>query len=392
MNIQISALSKLLLILCATVIPMYFTDLRILIFNIILRPADLMSIGIICLFCVCVKFNKLQFFTTKGYGVLIVFVTYSFLNSFTNSGLFIAIHSTIQWVLIFVTLAIVYCLSTVYPQEFRKYFFGSLLTISIFVVLFHFSIGKFYQYKSLGDAKYIFALTCVVLLIYSYHFKDKSYLPALCILYPFLILSLERKGILGFHVVLIFILFFLCHILFKIILSVLFVITILALLFKPLSFDFDTFYIFKYNSYEMLYLDEVNAPWISNLHRQSLLENGWDIFLNNPLFGTGAKSLTRHMELYYSNPDLAMYTHNVFLDLLIEQGLVGMFLLLLPYFIYMFTTEQRTKKSIISFVAFCLYSIIMLLFMSAGTPSILIFFLPLFSGFIIKNKSYINIG
>lgn len=371
---------------------MYFTDLRFLVFGIILRLADLISLGIIFLFIICVRFNKLKLFVPKGYRLLMIFVTYSFLNAYANSGIFIAVHSTFQWTLVLVTLAIVYSLSIVYPEEFRKFFFGSLLTISIFVVVYHFSIGKFFQYKSLGDAKYILALTGVMLLIYSYHFKDKSYVLALCILYPFIILSLERKGILVFHVILIYILFFSVFIFFKILFAVLFVTIISILVFDPLSLDVDKFVLFQYNSYEILYLDEVNAPWISNLHRQSLLQNGWEIFMNNPLFGTGAKSLTQHMEFYYSNPDLAMYTHNVFLDLLIEQGLVGMFLLLLPYILYMFTSQKKSKKSIISFVAFCLYSIIMLLFMSAGTPSMLIFFLPIFSGFIIRNKSNTNFG
>jgi hypothetical protein len=385
-QIQLKSVSSILLLLSAMLIPMYFTDFRMHVGSLILRLADVMSLTIIVLFIVCKRLVVVQLYLPKGYAFLSLFVAYCFINGIWHSGLFKATVATFQWFMILSTLAIVYSQFVMHPKKFTSLFFKTLFAICLFVVLYHFSIGKFIHYKSLGDAKYVLALTGSLILTYTYYYQDKRYILPLGILYPFILFSLERKGILVFHLVLIFY----CCLIFKplfrwAVLTVCFSLLVVLLL-NPLWVDFSDFSIFEYSHYEMLHLDEEKAKWVSNYARQSLLTNGWDIFINNVWFGVGPKMLTYSMVDYYTHPGLALYTHNVFLDTLIEQGIIGLCLLFLPYFVYLMSNnlQHRGKKG--AFIGLAIYSLVMLFFMSGGAPSMVLFYLPLFSGFIlIKN-------
>ena len=382
MQIRLSSISNLLLILSAMLVPMYFSNFRLALGGLILRPADVMSFAIIVLFFFCYRKGAAKLYLPKGYAVLLIFLIYCFLNALSQSGLFKAIVATVQWFLILSTLSIVYSHSISQPRKFTVIFVNTFLAICVYVVLYHFSIGKFMHYKSLGDAKYALALTGVLILTYTYYFQDKRYLLALCILYPFIILSLERKGILSFHVVLFIYMCFSLKSLARIALLGAFALLVILMLNNPDILNYSSFHFFEYNEYEMIKLDEEQARWISNLHRQSLLENGWDIFKSNWVFGVGAKMLPFSMLDYYHNSELALYTHNVFLDTLIEQGVTGLLLLFSPYFIYIFSGKVKLGREAVCFVSLCLYSAIMLFFMSGGAPSMVLLYLPLFAGFL----------
>jgi len=386
-QIRVNTITTFLLLLSAMLVPMYFTDFRLHFAGLIIRLADIMSLTIIGLFILCYQQGKVKLFLPKGFTFLVVFLIYCLLNGLWHSGVFKALVATFQWFVILSTLAIVYSHSLMHPKQFTSIFIKTLLGICVIVVLYHFSIGKFMHYKDLGDAKYVLALTGALILSYSYYYQDKRYLLALCILYPFIILSLERKGILAFHVVLFVYLCFSMKALARIGVLVLFSAFLFFILNNPSILDFSNFQVFEYNEYEMLGLDEARALWSSNLHRQSLIENGWDIFKANWLFGVGPKMLPESMVNYYYNQWLALYTHNVFLDTLIEQGVVGLSLLLSPYFIYIASGKVKLGKEAVCFVSLCLYSGTMLFFMSGGAPSMVLFYLPLFSGFILNKKS-----
>jgi hypothetical protein len=389
-QIQLKSISSILLLLSAILVPMYFTDFRMHVGGLILRLADVMSLTIILLFIICKRFAVVQLYLPKGYAFLLLFVTYCFINGICQSGLLYTISETLQWLLMLSTLAIVYSQFVAHPKQFTSLFFKTLLVICLFIVLYHFSIGKFTHYKSLGDAKYVLALTGVLMLTYTYYYQDKRYLLPLCILYPFIHFSLERKGILAFHLVL----FFYCCLSFKSLIrwGILFACFALFifLLINPLLIDFSDFKIFEYSSYEMVHLDEEKAKWISNYHRQHLLESGWNIFINNVWFGVGPKMLTYSMLDYYTNSGLAIYTHNVFLDTLIEQGSIGLILLLLPYLVYLLTSKLNGRGEKEAFIGLTVYSLVMLFFMSGGAPSMVLLYLPLFSGFVLieKEKHY----
>jgi hypothetical protein len=353
----------------------------------ILRLADIMGFSIIILFFICKRYNVAQIYSPVGFFFLSLFFLYCFLNTLWHAGLTKAVVATFQWTMIWVILIIAYSHSVMKKEEFIKIFFRTLFIICASVVIYHFYHGQFFRYKLLGDAKYIFGLTGVLVLSHFFFFRDRKYLLGLFILYPFLLFSLERKGILAFHIVLFI---YVCYS-FRMFLSysVVIILSILTatIFIYPEIYSFLDLSIFDYTYYEMLSLDEEKALWISNYHRQSLILNGWDIFTQNPIFGVGAKMLTFSMLDYYINPSLALYTHNVFLDTLIEQGIVGLILLLSPYFIFFMATEFKSSQQIICFVALCAYSLIMLMFMAAGSPSIIIFYFPLIFSFVFSYTS-----
>ena len=388
MKISVNALATFLLVLSAMLVPMYFTDFRLHFAGLIIRLADIMSLMILGLFVICYLKGKVELLLPKGFIFLVIFLTYCLLNGLWHSGVFKGLVATFQWVIILSTLAIVYSHSIVHSQKFTSIFLKTLLSICVVVVLYHFSEGKLMHYKDLGDAKYVLALTGVLLLSYSYYYQDKRYLLPLLILYPFILLSLERKGILAFHIVLFVYLCFSMKLLARVGLLTVFGLSLIFILVNPSALDLSNFHVFEYNEYEMLGLDEEQALWVSNLHRQSLLENGWDIFTSNWVFGVGPKMLPNSMLDYYYNPGLALYTHNVFLDTLIEQGTIGLLLLFSPYFIYIFSGAVRLGRGGVCFISLCMYSGTMLFFMSGGAPSMVLFYLPLFSGFLLNNKQH----
>lgn len=389
MKVSSKNLSTTLLVLSAMLVPMYFTDLRLSVGGVIIRFSDIMSLGIIALFSVCYRNGWVHLYLPKGFFLISFFLIYCFTNALLQAGFFKSLVATFQWLLILSTLVVVYTHSVMYPDKFARYFYFTLLFICCFVVFYHFSIGKFYHYKNLGDSKYVLSLTGVLILSYVYFYQDKRYLFVLFILYPFILLSLERKGILAFHVVLFL---YICASYKKVLqLScvILFFSVLLMLFISPELFEMSSIKIFEYSEYEMLALDEEQALWVSNLHRQSLIENGWDIFNNNYVFGIGPKMLPDYMAEYYFNPQLGLYTHNVFLDSLVEQGIVGLFLLLIPYVFFIIKTKFNSLRQLFCFFILSIYSVIMLMFMSGGAPSMILMFFPLLTSYLFSESSHL---
>ena len=361
MQIKLQIIERLLLVLAATVIPLYFTDLRLSLPGVIIRLADISSITIICLYFILARHRRIVWCVPHGYQMVFVFIGYCLLLGILKSSLKDAIVESVQWVLLLVVIGIVYG----------------------------------HHYKDLGDAKYILALTGVVLVSYTYFFNNKKYILPLIILYPLILLSLERKGILAFHIVSLIYLMMAYRYAIKWLLTLAFFIGVFLLLLAPNIVDLSGFSFFNYNDVEIYYLDEDAALWVSNLHRQSLVTFGWDIFQKNIFFGVGPKMLTSHMVDYFYNPNLALYTHNVFLDILIEYGVFGLVLLLFPYFIFSLKNNFSSIRQRNCFFCLLVYSIIMLFFMSSGAPSMLLFYLPLCIGFIfnspaLSDKKYNN--
>lgn len=387
-SFKVSSLKKMLFYMSAILVPLYFTNFRFPTGGLIVRLSDILALLLISLTAYLFLNKKVKLNTPPGFFYVSLFIIYCFFNAFIQAGLTKAFIATFQWLMILSSALIVYSNAIENPEKFVRIFVTTLLVICVVTVLYHFSHGYYTRYKLLGDAKYAFALTGVILLSCAYFFKDKIYLRPLIFLYPIILLSLERKGILAFHMVALFYIFISMKKIERLILCACISFFALAsIVFLDLSF-IDSFTIFEYSEFDMLYLDEKRALWVSNLHRQSLLLNGWDIFTNNSVFGVGPKMLPSYMEDYYINKGLGLYTHNVFLDTLIEQGTIGLFLLLLPYLIYLIKTAgNKIKENRIVFYALCIYSTFMVFFMSGGAPSMILFYLPIFKGFISKNET-----
>ncbi|MDC9529393.1 O-antigen ligase family protein [Pseudoalteromonas sp. Angola-7] len=384
LSIKVKQLQSVLFLISAMVIPLYFTDFRFNAGGLILRLSDILSLCMISIFLLLLFNNKISLKYPIGFNYIIAFLIYCFFKAYVQVGLSKALIATIQWILILSTLMVVYINALKNPSKFRFVFIKTLLIICFITVAYHVLHGQIIRYKLLGDARYVFALTGVVLISCAYYFEDKSYLKPLFFLYPVILLSLERKGILAFHMVAFFYIFINLKPLLRSLIIGFFSFSFFVFAIAyDLSF-IDSFTFFEYSEFDMLYLDEEKAVWTSNLHRQSLLTNGWDIFTNNFFFGVGPKMLPSYMSNYYINDNLALYTHNVFLDTLIEQGVTGMLLLLLPYFVYIFKArELKLGKTGDVFIALCIYSIFMIFFMSGGSPSMILLYFPLFKGFVV---------
>ena len=120
------------------------------------------------------------------------------------------------------------------------------------------------------------------------------------------------------------------------------------------------------------YLDEESARWESDLHRSNLINNGVEIYLNNPIFGVGARELNVHMRDYYIDDRLALYTHNFYLDFWVEYGLVGVLLFFVPVFMSIFSVNVRhsSAKLLLPLVFYCFAAPT---FMANGTTTMLIY-------------------
>jgi hypothetical protein len=378
LSIKIKSVYSLLIPISAILIPLYFTDFRFHAGGLILRASDFFAFLLIFTFFTCQRFNVITLRLPTGFKFLLLFITFCLVNGFFQSGMNKALIATFQWVFILMTISIIYSCSFINQRLFLDIFIKALLVLCLLSIIYHFSIGKFFHYKNLGDGKYVFGITGVMILTYLFFWFDKFYVFAVFLLYPFIILSLERKGILAFHVVLLIYFFSSFKFSIKILLLIFFLSVIfLSLIYPNYILDYD-FRFFQYDDIEIDYLDEEQALWISNLHRQSLLINGWDIFTHNTVFGVGPKMLPIPMRNYYSNSELALYTHNVFLDTLIEQGVVGFLLLMSPYCIFLSKVKYMQRKQLTSFFALLTYSFIMLFFMSGGGPSMYLLYFPLF--------------
>jgi hypothetical protein len=108
MQIRLSSISSLLLILSAMLVPVYFSNFRLMIGGLILRPADVMGLMIIALFLFCSRHDMAKLYLPKGFSFIVVFLIYCFLNALIQSGVFKALIATFQWTMILANLAIAY--------------------------------------------------------------------------------------------------------------------------------------------------------------------------------------------------------------------------------------------------------------------------------------------
>lgn len=126
---------------------------------------------------------------------------------------------------------------------------------------------------------------------------------------------------------------------------------------------------------DVLFANQSEARWVSNLHRKLLLANGLDILLQHPVLGVGAKMLPNFMISYFNYDELAIYTHNFVLDTAIEYGLLGIGLLFGGYFLFIrfcFRSLNENRKSLL----LAIYALIMVFFVAVNTTIILILLLP----------------
>jgi O-antigen ligase len=356
----------LVIMLAAAVIPLYLSMFRMVIGGVNFRLADIFSIAVISLSFLLIPAIRGQALNIRMvilYGLSI----YMLFQSIIYANTFAGIKEIIQ--LLFVGFFIVMnnWVISINRDRYLQYFIYFLVLSASVTVLYHFATGNLYRYKNAGDGKYVFGLLSVVLFLSWVHSKKTKYVYYFMLSLPILLLSLERKGLFGLIlVVFAFLAVNVIHYL-KLKVShliVLFVIVAFILLLFNGS-DIGRYYLDKV--YFDLSVDEVDALYISNVHRESLIINGIQIFLNNMYFGVGADNIYREMEAFYTDFRLANVTHNFYLDNLIKLGVFGF--LFLAALAVVAINSAKSKASYL----FILYLLFVSSFMSDGQSVLLLF-------------------
>lgn len=374
--------SNLVPLFAAITLALFFVPIKIGLGGIALAPSDiasLLSLGFVALVILEGKTHKLFH---PCIGFLLLFTGYVFINGMLNRvPLVPLVTETVQWVAILGLLGLLYAYGAFDDERVMVYLTYCLLVICNLVAAWHFAQGYQSGFKLLGVSKYAFGVLCSLLYLY----RDRIRVFPVLMLFAFvlLLLSQERKALLGFCLLVFIDTLFLRRLIQQTLSetytwTVLLVggLIVLATVSTTLYVGFDQLADkLEITQEDIIFANQSEARWVSNLHRKLLLANGLDILIEHPVLGVGAKMLPNYMINYFNYDELAIYTHNFILDTSIEYGLLGIALLFGGYFLFMkfcFNTLIDNKKSLL----LSIYALIMVFFVAVNTTIILILLLP----------------
>ncbi|MCR9626535.1 O-antigen ligase family protein [Vibrio antiquarius] len=366
----------------ACLLALFFIPMKFRAGGIALAPSDIVSLLSIGFTALVVLEGKAEKLMHPCMGFLVLFTGYVFLNGLLNRvPLMPLVIETVQWLAILCLLSLMYAYGVFDDERVMVYFTYLLFLICTLVALWHFAQGYQSGFKLLGVSKYGFGVLCS--LLYLYRDKVRAFHLLMLVALVLLVLSQERKALLGFCL-----LFFFDQLLVKNLmrksLNETYTWTILlALSFMVFTAVATTLYVgfetladtLEITQEDVLFANQSEARWVSNLHRKLLLANGLDILLQHPILGVGAKMLPNFMISYFNYDELAIYTHNFVLDTAIEYGLLGIALLFGGYFLFIrfcFRSLNDNRKSLL----LAIYALIMVFFVAVNTTIILILLLP----------------
>lgn len=338
----------------------------------VVRIADFLAVTVIIFVLVLFPASRQQLVSVRLlpiYGLVgFIFSQALFLENYLTS-----LKEIMQLLFVGVFLTINLWLMSFDRRKYVDWLLFFLCISMIYTVLFHVLNGQFFRYKLAGDGKYAFGLfTVLAFLNWRLDGVEKYKLYFIFSLLP-LMLSLERKGIFGVLLVIVSYagVVFLERLRIKskhflILLGGVFV--LLFFMFLGSINDFLDNKLYMEN-----FLDESVAIYTSNVHRESLLINGWNIFSENIVFGVGADNIKHVMGQFYLNSSLANGTHNFYLDSLIKYGVLGvMFLISLQLLLFKYEINKTAGL-------FSLYCLFVVAFMSDGQAVLLLYMFPVFS-------------
>ncbi|NIY86771.1 O-antigen ligase family protein [Vibrio campbellii] len=374
--------SNLVPLFAAITLALFFVPIKIGLGGIALAPSDiasLLSLGFVALVILEGKTHKLFH---PCIGFLLLFTSYVFINGMLNRvPLLPLVTETVQWVAILGLLGLLYAYGAFGDERVMVYLTYCLLVICSLVAVWHFAQGYQSGFKLLGVSKYAFGVLCS--LLYLYRDRIRAFPVLMLFAFVLLLLSQERKALLGFCLLVFIDTLFLRRLIQQTLSetytwTVLLVggLIVLATVSTTLYVGFDQLADkLEITQEDIIFANQSEARWVSNLHRKLLLANGLDILLEHPVLGVGAKMLPNYMINYFNYDELAIYTHNFILDTSIEYGLLGIALLFGGYFLFMkfcFNTLIDNKKSLL----LSIYALIMVFFVAVNTTIILILLLP----------------
>ncbi len=369
-------------LLAAFTLALFFLPVKVAAGGLSLAPSDiasLLSVGFVALVILEGKSDRLLH---PCIGFLILFTGYVFVNGLMNRvPLSSLLVETLQWLAILSLLSLLFAYGAFNDDRVMVYFTYLLFVICSLVAVWHFAQGYQSGFKLLGVSKYGFGLLCS--LLYLYRSRIRAFHVLMLISLALLILSQERKALLGFCLLFLIDQLFIKSLLKKSLNETYTWIIFLGLCFIALVTISSTLYVgfdaladkLEITPEDIVFANQSEARWVSNLHRKLLLANGIDILQQHPILGVGAKMLPNFMLSYFTYEELAIYTHNFVLDTAIEYGLLGIILLFGGYFLFIkfcLLSLNVNRKSLLLAV----YAFIMVFFVAVNTTIILILLLP----------------
>ena len=328
--------------------------------------------------------------------IFILFNISIFVFGLKNSQLNILIKNIIQN---FEFLFLLVILINIFKNEetkkiFLKYFIFLLGTLVFFTTLWHINNGFFYRFKMLNELKSTYGLFALFIFPYFLIKKNLKYDLIFIISLILLILSVERKGWIGFIMGALLILYFYKKrnpILYnkkmnkkwlKFIIIILF---ILILLFILINNN-------EYLSYRVSSLTEVFnllTKFDSSINIESVsevrfitLNYGFKIFLNNPIIGIGEENFKTEIAKYIPE-NKVKGPHNIFLKYLVENGFIVfsiyffLYIILLIKIIYIYLNYKYFKLyDFLIAPGLLIYSIVLNLLKGGGAENLLYLILP----------------
>jgi O-antigen ligase len=369
-------------LLAAFTLALFFVPVKIQTGGIALAPSDIASLLSLGLSALVVMESKTRKLLHPCIGFVLLFTGYVFINGLLNRvPLMPLITETVQWVAILSLLGLLFAYGAFEDERVMVYFSYILFVICCLVAAWHFAQGYQSGFKLLGVSKYGFGLLCS--LLYLYRDKIRAFHILMLIALVLLVLSQERKALLGFCLLFLLDQLFIKSLMRKTVSETYTWTILLTLSFAVLAAVSITAYVgfdtladqLEFTQEDILFANQSEARWVSNLHRKLLLANGFDILKQHPILGVGAKMLPSFMVNYFNYQELAIYTHNFVLDTAIEYGLLGIALLFGGYFFFIkfcFYSLNENRKSLL----LAAYALIMVCFVAVNTTIILILLLP----------------
>ncbi|MDD1792081.1 O-antigen ligase family protein [Enterovibrio sp. ZSDZ42] len=371
--------------LAAAAVILFFVPMKLSVSGIDIYLADLLGIASLGFIGLIAARGQLLLSTIKAAGFVLLFVVYIVIAGIvSNVPATLVIIEVIQWLSITAFLGVLHQSGLLASPRFLSTVALYALAGAVYTAIWHFivfpDLGNF---KKLGNTKYLFGFSCLLLYLMRDHIRFSYVFLGLSIV--LLVMSDERKAFLGI-ILMVACDYVFCRkshdlrtqktvnalgftVLFGVILALLSAWSLLGIsaILNHLEFT----------PLDVLYADQQQARWDSELWRKLLLANGFSLFLENPILGVGPKMLPEHIVDYFQNQELAIYTHNFALDVAIEYGLVGLTILFGGFLLSMHRLFSQRFQNPISFLM-AVYILAMVLFVAINSTIMLMFLLPFF--------------
>ncbi|AUW37813.1 O-antigen ligase domain-containing protein [Grimontia hollisae] len=368
----------------ALAVVLFFVPMKVTVAGISLYLADLVGIMALGFLGLTACRGQLLQSTVRASGFILVFVAYIALAGVvSNVPVKLVLIEMVQWLSVAAFLGVLHQAGLLASPRFLTLvtvytFLGALYTAG-----WHLMYSTVRDFKQLENTKYFFGFTCALLYILRRQIRFGHLMLAIAMV--MLLMSGERKALMGVAALVI------CDFLFCREIShprsqqTAVALGILGLLGGGLALVsgwylagtdalLDTF---EFTQFDILFADQQEARWDSELWRKLLLANGFSLFLEYPVFGVGPKMLPMYIANYFQNQELAIYTHNFVLDVAIEYGLVGLAILIGGFLLGL---RRLFRQRFVNPVAFLLavYILAMVLFVAVNSTIMLMFLFPFF--------------